>query len=843
MKLEKLSDILASCPDKITLTFCGEQITIPGGRYLYSNIRKKYMRLAKEAGDNFVGRITPLDKWSDYDSINSIFAVCAAPIVDEISKDAVSIGIYTLDRFTIMQMCENNGYFSRLYNCNQQLESRYESILTQLGVSLVSNELEKENRPHLQVATISNKFTDIVKNELKASAINATTGVAYDLLNSIRNKSNKAKALEQMNSAFKCSKLDYISSAKFAYTCFFNFVVFMLSDNHPDIEMSEQDLRSASSIFNNLSELSLPREQEYDMARQIVTLAPFVVSYYEDFYKRFPEFNVEIFYAAQTFGADISEAIYKETDSVFEKKLNDNIQSVFECLEHLTNLVSQIPLSTICIQNLFTMIESNYCDVITQNVQNQLSAEDLTFEDINSCKFYMEEQTKKYEKCLSDFSDATNGVYIKTRNVFHIEINAQIEKAYIGIVIRNAKKIMVDSNDDLIKAENYIDETIDKSGFGTVRKNQAKNEIKSYFLERAIEKTRSILNETSESVVNAENYLQDLSNKYSLPSNDSAIKAIINEHRTMLTQKFINQNIGETIESAKECSENFDKFASSIRLSRDEYTSFHEIIKRILNERDSSYRTIAGIVVETWEEANEIRSIIEANPDISDKEYVFESRDAILAASEKLSKLFAPYDSRITEHFSELLKSKLDQFDIDRIREEIDNPPEMIFHADFENFIKRIEASPLDEEQKIIALRKYNSKMSSFENDCDFASLYNKFKAHKNIFWWLNGVYIGTFAFLVIACLLVFGLANLFFKESFPALASIIKVIAIIIAILIMVIIVCISIDGWKTKTHKGKYKFEDVSRVMEFNSKDLEKKYPAIKDIPPSTENKSENK
>ncbi len=847
MKSENLSDILASCPDKITLTFCGEQITIPGGRYLYSNIRKKYMRLAKEAGDNFVGRITPLDKWSDYDSINSIFAVCAAPIVDEISRDAISIGLYTLDRLTIMQMCENQGYFVHLYNKTEELKKQYESILTQLGLSAVINEIKKENRTQFSVATISDRFTDAVKSEIKVSALNAATGLAYDFLNNIRNNASKKKALEQMNSAFKLSKLDYISAARFAYTCFFDFVVFMLKDNYPDIEIPESDLRSASSIFNNMSELALPRKQEYDMARQIVALAPFVVDYYKDFYKRFPEYNVEVFNAAKTFGVDISNVIYKETASIFEKKLNGEFKSVSECIDQLTNLVTQIPLSVNCIQKLFTIIESHYCDLITQNIHNRLSSENLTFEDIGSCKLDMEEKAKKYDliplyEFLSIVRYSSTGIYVRPRKDFYKELYAQIDKAHIGIIIKNAKKIMVDSNDDLIKAEKYINETMDKFGFDTTQKGQARNEIKTYFVERAAEKIRSILNETPESVVNAEDYLQDLNSKYSLPDSGLAINVIIKEHRMMLTQKLIDQNIGETIESAKECSSVFDRFASTVRLPEDEYESFRDIIENALNERDSAYRTVAGIEVETREEADEIRSIIEANPDISDKDYVFESRDDILAASNKLNKLFAPYDSRITEYFSALLNSKLNQFDIDRIREEITNRPKMISHADYENFIKRIEASPIDESEKINALKKYKNEMKQFECNCGSAQIYNKFKVHKNIFWWLNGENGFLIIFHAIVVFLICGLANLCWKEMMPLFTLIVKIGIIIFAIYSLIDSISSDVKCWRSVTQNGKYKLEDISKTMEFRSRDLEEKYPAIKDTPP-TENKTNSK
>lgn len=198
MESKRLSDILDSCPNDITLSFCGAPVTISAGKYLHTILRKKYVALSNVCKDKFKNKLSKLDSWKKADGIVDIFEECASPMIDEYIQDAVSIGRYNVDRNVVINLCWDQGCFKQIQNVTKKLIEKYQVIRTKLGISMVSNELDKQNRTQFHVATYSDQFTDAIKNEVKVSAFNTATGLAYDIFNNVRNEKSRKKAEEEV---------------------------------------------------------------------------------------------------------------------------------------------------------------------------------------------------------------------------------------------------------------------------------------------------------------------------------------------------------------------------------------------------------------------------------------------------------------------------------------------------------------------------------------------------------------------------------------------------------------------------------------------------------------------
>lgn len=258
MKNTSLANLIESCCNDVTLSFCGDTVTISSDKYLYSRIYSKYDIIATDAHGRFFSKLISLTQWNDYEKILDYFIECARPIIDEISRDAISVDCYYLDKDTIGNMCESQGYFVEIYNSIQSLQDQFYAISEQYGSNVANREVLKENRPRFSAVTLSNSFMDAIKNQAKVELANAATGLVFDIVNSSANKKDKNAAVEKLNSVFDGHKTSFGASAGIAYKRFFLILITMLKGKYPNIEMSDFDVNAARTIHNNIKDLNLP---------------------------------------------------------------------------------------------------------------------------------------------------------------------------------------------------------------------------------------------------------------------------------------------------------------------------------------------------------------------------------------------------------------------------------------------------------------------------------------------------------------------------------------------------------------------------------------------------------
>lgn len=772
MKNTSLANLIESCCNDVTLSFCGDTVTISSDKYLYSRIYSKYDIIATDAHGRFFSKLISLTQWNDYEKILDYFIECARPIIDEISRDAISVDCYYLDKDTIWNMCESQGYFVEIYNSIQSLQDQFYAISEQYGSNVANREVLKENRPRFSAVTLSNSFMDAIKNQAKVELANAATGLVFDIVNSSANKKDKNAAVEKLNSVFDGHKTSFGASAGIAYKRFFLILITMLKGKYPNIEMSDFDVNAARTIHNNIKDLNLPLNKQYDLARQVIQNVPYDPNYYSDFYIRFNEHRSEVCNAAALFGVDISLTVFLEVSKHLNANLNDSIESIKSCIAYFEREAINCHLSDKYTQDLFNIINDYFIKNMTIQIKRKVAIYYATYETTKACRNFLNEIINKYDEALNS---------LRENNIVNVPSN-NYQKLY-----------------------NIIDE-----------RNR----------ELLCQEVTAMLDDTSESLGKAEDYIMSIAEQQGFSYDiRSSAKELISKHRETCAQRFIDENLGTTEEDAINCLEKFNEYADSIKLAFNYRNNCTIKINNRISQLDREYRTIAGVTLSSKEQADEIRDTMNNYPAVFDNEYSFKTRDEIINAATVLKEIKIP--ERLEKVYSDILDEKLKKFDKSYAENLINNPPKMVFHRDYEDYIAKLQELTEDE-RAIDQAYIYEIKLRQFEADCNKASNYEKNIAKKT--WWFDW---GEFAiYLIIGIVLAaIAIAIISFCKYEQIGALFIMPITHLIAIPIVIAFAIyleysISEDAkltWEKLTSNGKYKFQEIACVKNPNRKKTE--------------------
>ncbi|MBO5265174.1 MAG: hypothetical protein J6A93_04370, partial [Ruminococcus sp.] len=733
----------------------------------------KYAALSKQAHGKLFNKVNQLNKWTDLEELYDSFAECAKPLVDEISKDAISVDCYYLDKDTIMKFCESQGYFVELNNIAQTISDQYSAITEQYNMDVANREALKENRAQFHTVTVSNRFRDAIKNEVKTELANAATGLLCDIFNSKANQKSREKAFEQLDTIYNLHKTSFIAAAAIAYNRFYLMLIAMLNDDNnkfgnEDFQVSDFEVNSARTIHNNLKELNLPTDKQYDLARQIIKTIPYEQTYYSDFYRRFPKYRTEIFNAAAFFGVDISLTVYMEASQHLNSHLNNVIDKdcneIKNDLEYLEEIAAECSLSGNYTQDLFNIIDKNFTETTTKEIKRQLSCAPATYEAIQKCRNYLNDTIAEYDTTLDSLREKNINIDIPSKEYGYQELYNIIDERNRELLCQEVKNILNSSPESLIKAEEHIALTAKHQDFSDVI--------------------------------------------------CSAAKDLVLHHRNKLADDFINSNIGTTEEEAEQCLEKFNGYADLLKLDSNYRNNCINRIKDKLADPELEYRTVSGIVLESKEKADEIRNLMNEYPNVFDNGYSYNSRDEILNAMTSLKKLALP--EKFDTVYTDALEKRLKAYDKACTDNLINNPPEMIYHSDYEDYISKLQELTEDE-RAIDQAYLYEIKLRQFEEDCSKAESYEKKASEKN--WWFDtGSFIAFFLFFAVIATIIIALISWVYHDDMTLFT---KPVTYLISIPIQIIASIYSLydtgvqnkEMWNKLTSNGKIKLQDISR------------------------------
>ena len=159
--MKSLKEIIDENTEPIEFPLCNRIYTISPERRVYGEIRKKYNELGHRALLEFkqcVSELRDLDELIS--SIPSAFLVSIDESLDELSKDAISVGCYTYDSNTILNECTEHDYFKRFQDAYSAYVERDENITCKLSNASKYRKIRKDNRARWTSATINGDICD-----------------------------------------------------------------------------------------------------------------------------------------------------------------------------------------------------------------------------------------------------------------------------------------------------------------------------------------------------------------------------------------------------------------------------------------------------------------------------------------------------------------------------------------------------------------------------------------------------------------------------------------------------------------------------------------------------------
>lgn len=376
MQARDLKSIIESENHELKTQFCNVPFTITPDRNIYNIIRNKYKELALEAQTKFAEINEQFEDLDDLiNNAPSAFVYCIEKALLELIQDIISVDIYTIDKDAVVNMAFDGVYFDEFTEAFKVIDKKYEKILTDLNDAEYARELRKESRPRWQSATFGGNAINAWSNQLDATAMNITEGIAYSLVNAVGNMMSRSYARSQIKELFNTMSLrqDMVNSV---YDSCFNLHLLLLDivEKNTAIKfdgtVSAADTQKAQAMFNNMMSISLPPEKRDAFIVQIFELDPYEDSFYSKLIDTMGDEDDSIGKFSEFFGVNIFDI----KNDILARFVNDNIgeteEDAVKCKGLMEEYAAKIGLSTVQIVQARNIVEERlkyfndlYCTV------------------------------------------------------------------------------------------------------------------------------------------------------------------------------------------------------------------------------------------------------------------------------------------------------------------------------------------------------------------------------------------------------------------------------------------------------------------------------------------------
>lgn len=417
MQARDLKNIIESENHELKTQFCNVPFTITPDRNIYNIIRNKYKELALEAQTKFAEINEQFEDLDDLiNNAPSAFVYCIEKALLELIQDIISVDIYTIDKDAVVNMAFDGVYFDEFTEAFKVIDKKYEKILTDLNDAEYARELRKESRPRWQSATFGGNAINAWSNQLDATAMNITEGIAYSLVNAVGNMMSRSYARSQIKELFNTMSLrqDMVNSV---YDSCFNLHLLLLDivEKNTAIKfdgtVSAADTQKAQAMFNNMMSISLPPEKRDAFIVQIFELDPYEDSFYSKLIDTMGDEDDSIGKFSEFFGVNIFDI----KNDILARFVNDNIgeteEDAVKCKGLMEEYAAKIGLSTVQIVQARNIVEERlkyfndlYCTVDGVLMDSRAEA-DLAREELPQITAIFETVTKPTDKSDLDYEN------------------------------------------------------------------------------------------------------------------------------------------------------------------------------------------------------------------------------------------------------------------------------------------------------------------------------------------------------------------------------------------------------------------------------------------------------
>jgi hypothetical protein len=327
-------------------------LTVSAKRNVYNQLRKKYRDLAYSSESKFKG-------FSDqFKDLNDLLASAPGAMVlaledalTEVSGDAISVGLNTLDPKTIIDECFDEGHFDKFTKAYKSYIVLQEQIIGHLSNAASYREARKQSRGRWTSMTWGGTVFTAWGNQMKTGAMNITEGVGHSIVNAIGNAMDESKAEEMLGRLFAETSLRRELVDSIWYCCNnLRRVVTNIVSKQCELNLggwvTSDDETKAKAIFNNLVHHSLTLQQQQQFTHEIISLDPYNYDYYAEFLRKFSDSDLQVMAIADFFYiSGIKEDVKKTLVDFVNNNLGNTEEDANKCKEALEQKADRLGLN------------------------------------------------------------------------------------------------------------------------------------------------------------------------------------------------------------------------------------------------------------------------------------------------------------------------------------------------------------------------------------------------------------------------------------------------------------------------------------------------------------------
>lgn len=407
--MKTLKEIQTLYTNSAELTVFDKTLQISAQRSCYTQLYKKYRSIA----DSLYERYLPIDK--DYKKIEDLINDAPTSFnelintgIDEVVKDAISIGLITTDAKIVKTQCKNGWYFSPFYDVYNQLENSYNTY----------NAIVKDSKEDMVfAATLSTSVAASVGGKALQKNAQAKAQLKELQDNLVQLRSNLREGFRS-----SCLNLHYYMINSFSEESCFDISGFP----------NKNSIEKAAGIYRNLLQTELSAEQKKEFICSILELNPYNDKYYVSFAEMFPENTAQFMKASTFFG---TTALKDHLNGILSAFVSNNIgtteDDAYKCRNELDVKVAEYGMDRVTAAPTYRIIEQRLAllDLEYRTVQGVVldtrEAADVARNDIDTHKDILENPPQFiYRKDYTAYIEKIRNLPIRP------EISAEYAKRY-----------------------------------------------------------------------------------------------------------------------------------------------------------------------------------------------------------------------------------------------------------------------------------------------------------------------------------------------------------------------------------------------------------------------------
>ena len=353
------------------------EISISFERFAFSVIFTKYQNLAVEATIEYMDVISQYSNFKKfYDNWQDDFRSCIDSALKEVARDLIAIGINDYDDDAVCSYCVDNDLFDQYIELLTQADELYQEINGEVKEARDARQLRYENRERFYADNSeAESLSDLFNNEKDALLLDTANSFFHLATDFVGDFVSEVRADKKLNNFFKSEKFQ--NELKFAFfDCVQSLQIVIMEALNDEIDFdipSDEDVKKAERMLNNLTSGLYKPEDEDSICREIINLDPYNEDVYNFILKKYGDPNGEVTKMATFFGEDIDdtkEELALEYVKGLEKTTKEDLDKAREKLTEYANTLS------------LTLTEELDCVALLNEIEAELDKQSRTVEDI-----------------------------------------------------------------------------------------------------------------------------------------------------------------------------------------------------------------------------------------------------------------------------------------------------------------------------------------------------------------------------------------------------------------------------------------------------------------------------